>query len=1161
MIVFRKLIILILIQAFILSNSLYAGQIYISADDKTDKSTLSPQIAIDLNLFQQSYDIYLQKIPLTDDIVLPAGLGLINPVDILEHGTVINGKTTNFKIGKDSFRIPPYLSGRVARLHITAINQNGFAFQKMGIGVGRRKKTIAVVLVDLNNFDNQLIVFVQDNKALIKALDKASVKEVTMLGDNQQFSAMARQDSFLERSKPGVDFLNRVLGINELGNAKPLQVVDGLNSIALNNPKLKKNIPINLAFFSKDYMLSFSENLVKHAHVAVLRDREQRGRYIAIIDKLNSDNRVVFERRGDQVYVLGVNERALIPKLEKHASAQVTYFSDLQEGAEFCRNITRNLLQLNFSAKTSSISMNKKVQLNVGAYNNDASILKVGQVTKATVTGYQIKQKQPEFLDQEATAYPVCILRNDFNDDISVTDTDIDYESDEYIFFNPAQTGKWPKYLSYCSADNSVYYQQINGIYTHEQQDYIAYKAIGKDDILTYLSFNNDNSFTIKGINWKDEKPVVFRNIKNIALSNIVTQLKSSEFIKIDPVLDEYFNVTGLETGINPMRSTYIYINGVFEQGNNENMGREVDFTEIQKNEDRKIKRYQKKNKLHISKAALIFSVLSMVFNATNLFAAGMGETAFDIASKYYFFESLFAGSILVVGMILYRLVAWAKKKFAPMGRISFDSTRRDFIRTGSIRALIGFLILQTGVLAFMQIFSQLKDIRMQGKLRPAMVESLTKLAIVYEQMPSSFYAQNKRLSFPMSAQYWQVFLNLSQEEAEKAASIYKENAEAVLVMYAQPNMQIQNMNAAQLLRIIASRIQGTDISIKRGKAIPQKKQDKTLQVNASDEDSTVNGMATGVAVAIISPWVPDTSNRLLETIIGKPSIVPVEPVEGVEKVKREKQRNPYSGQEERKYNDISKSGRLLSQNLDLIEDIKKSVNAKGQTYFSLKQRGSDKDDNFVIRPIETEEEIEAFERSAAGKLNFKWKKHFNMINGLKANSKEKNRFCIYGVFILDEYGHEQDIVAAANYLIRDIDNQTVLNPLRIEVLPNMQKAYSGIGRALCTKVFSDALTKDNLPLTQGRIFFGAENKGKGKDPVGFYKEAFGLEPNMKKVADGSLNETIYFDLSLEDTLELMKKEFDNIGFSPKLSIRRTVDILTEIDLNQKAEQLVGQSI
>lgn len=1149
---FKKTIILILIQAFLMSNAVFAGGIDLALDSKASMSTLSPRIAIDINAFRHSYDIYRQKRVIAEDIILPAGI--ISALDILETGTLVSGKTTNFKIGKNNFRVPPYLEGKVARLHVTAINSDGFEFQKMGVGVGRRKKTIAVVLVDIDNADNQLLIYPQGDQAILKTLDTIEPKEIIALGNKAQFSTMARQDSFLERSNSGINFLNRVLGIGASKKDKPRQMVNALNDLANTNPKLKKDLSVSLAFFSQDYMLTFSENLKKHSHIKILRDREQRGRFIAIVDKLNPDNRVVFERRGEDVYVLGENERVIISRLKKHKKVQTIYFTDLKEGAKFCKNVSRSLIEIDFAKNSHSMSMRKSVQLNVGAYNSDVSVLKVNQVTQATVTGNQIKKRAPELTEEVLVTYPVYLLRDDFEREISVDDIEIDYESSEFIFFNPNDIKKWPNYLSFGDSENAVYYQHVQGTYTHQSQDYVAYRAISNEDILGSLSFSNDGSFTIKGINWIDGKPVLFRNVKNIALSNIVTQLNNSKFIKISSVLYEHFDVTDFEAGFNPIRSTYVFKKGAFEQGENVNMGKTIDFSDIQKKQDKKIKK-SRSFKMKIPKAIFIMSVFSIVLSAQSLFAATPAAMSFKMPQQYDFLGSLFAGVVLIAGIITYRVFAWVKKRFAPIDRVLFDRGRRDFIRTGSVNVLIGFLILQTGALAFGQIFSQLKDMRMEEKLRPAMGGLLTKLAIVYEQMPASFYAENKRLSFPMSTQFWQVFLSLSEKEAEKAASIYTKNTQEVIKMYSQPDMQVQNLNAAQLLRLIAARIQGNGISIQKRRITLPKKQDNILRINYDGKSSASSDIATGIAVASITPIGP---------------VMPTQTIKREDKKKDPKRKSAKKHSQVTSASNVSLSdqAKLLSNNLPLLDAINSSTNEKGQTYFTLKSRALDTKETFTIREIETEEEIEHFLQLLGKANNFSWLKIFRMIESFKKFSRWGNRCSIFGVFILDEYGQETQIVGVSDYTIRDIaaqqgDKGLVLG--HIEILPSIREKFSGVGTALVVKGMSDALTEDNLSITEGRVLFRAENKGNGNNSFKFYTEVLKLNPRIKANSFGVNEQTLNFDLTLEDVIEFLNREFNRQGFSKELKIKGVVSIdtdgLNKLDKNQKANMLVGQSI
>ncbi len=1142
----KKIIILILIQAFLVMNTAWAGGFELVLKNKAIESTLSPQVAIDVNAFKHSYAIYAQKRFLTGDIALPQGV--ISFSDILENGTIISKKTTNFRIGKNSFRVPPYLAGRIARLHITDINRNGFEFQKMGIGVGRRKKTIAVILVDISDADNQLLIFEDKGEVKLKRLGVRAQTEMLSLGEKARFGAMDRQDSFLERSALGIDFLNRALGIGQAGSVKPYEVAAALKNLAFSNPKLEKELLSSLAFFSKDYMLTFSEGLRRYSHIAVLRDREQRGRFIAIIDKLNPDNLVVFERRREQVCILGENERVVIPKLQKHKKTQVFYFTDIEEGAQFCRNVTRELIEIDFPAKSHSISIRKGVQLNVGSNNPDLSVLKVNQVTQSTVTGYQIKKRAPEFIEEIFATYPVYILRDDFKREISVNEVEVDYESADFMFFDASQQKKWSNYLSFGNAEEPVYYQHLKGTYFYQGREYVVYRAMTRNDILASLSFSNDGSFTIKGINWKDGEPVVFRNIKNIALCNIVTQLNSSRFVDIDPVLKEYFDVSNLETGLNPVRSTYRFKNGVFEQGPNLKMEGVIDFTEIQKKEDKKIGK-SRKFIPRIPKAALILSVFSLVFTAQSLFAAdlvmkGLSDlSAFGQALDSYYFDSLLAGLTIILGMLCYRIVRWGKNRFRSITQMPFNPSRRDFIYTASIEGLIGFLILQTGMLAFSRIYSQMKDSKLDSDLRPQMINNLKQLAIIFENMPDSMYADNKRLFLPMTRQYWQLYLQLTPEQAEKAAQIYTESYQFIFNIYAKTAPNIPRMNSVQLLRFIIAHIEGSDVFIQEEIPSPSEdpSQDEKMQVNVT----TVGGAAVG-------------------------GIIPIRPISPVQKVKYEKKQREYkksTGEKPPKGKDISISsrGKLLSGNLDLLRYINNSVNNNAETYFSLKNKAEDQETTFVIRPLKNIEEAKEFQDLLSPENNFNCVNLFKMQQDLKEYGGAASPYIIYGVFMLDKYGKEEQIVGAADYLIREISGLKCLNLTHLEVLPKLRKSYSGIGRALFVKVISDALREGNLQKTEGRVVFQVENKGRGKDLLEFYRDSLGLSPKSKKIPMGSMDETVEFELSLEELLEFMRREFSNIGFSAELNVAPVdvikSDVSDKLKLRQPISELVGQSI
>jgi len=860
-----KIISLLLIQAILLSNAaLVNAQNYAFTARELDQSTLSPKVSFSTSAFQNLYISFVNNGLV--DIDLLSGESTINIADAENNGTLISAKTTNFKIGSHNFRVPPYLAGRVVRVHITAINSRGFTFQKMGIGVGRRKKTIAVILVNIYDADNQLLIFEDKGSVKLKQLGLPQKIETIAFGRNAGFDSMQRQDSFLERTNIGISFLDRILRIGQAKRGKPDEVVAALNDLSLINPKLKSDMPLNLAFFSQDYMITFSKNLKKHSHIAILRDREQRGRFIAIVDKLNPANRVVFERRGEQIYVLGAKERLIIPKIRKHEKMQTIYFTDIEEGAEFCRNVTRNLVENKFADKSHSISMRKNVQLNIGAYNSDTTLLKVNQVTQATGTGYQIKQKTPELMDETIASYPLYVLRADFKHDLSVSEADIDYESSDFLFFRPDYIKKWPAYLSFGNAGDSVYYQHLSGIYHYAGQDYTVYRVIIKDDILTFLSFSNEGSFTIKGINWKDGKPIVFRNIKNIALSNIVTQLNTSKFIDIDPVLKEYFDVADFETTRNPMRSTYEFKNGVFEQGSNIKMKELIDFSKIQAREDKKIKK-DKNPKLKITKAALILSAFSMVFAPKFLSAKVIG-TALNIipmefTSEYNFLNAFILGMVIISGWTLFHIFKRIKDMYRPI-EISFNKSRRDFLYTSSIKSIIGFLMLQTGGLAYLKIYKDLNSLKDETELRPAIVGNLKNLALIYKTMPDYMYAENKRLALPMHYEYWQMFFKLkSKEKAIKAVKIYRENAEAVLKLYSSPRLANHNMSASQLLLLIAARISGKDIQIEEKKVILKRSKEEKILAKSDDQINVI--FAAGISGPLIQKIESLKKSRLVK--------------------------------------------------------------------------------------------------------------------------------------------------------------------------------------------------------------------------------------------------------------------------------------------------------
>lgn len=310
--------------------------------------------------------------------------------------------------------------------------------------------------------------------------------------------------------------------------------------------------------------------------------------------------------------------------------------------------------------------------------------------------------------------------------------------------------------------------------------------------------------------------------------------------------------------------------------------------------------------------------------------------------------------------------------------------------------------------------------------------------------------------------------------------------------------------------------------------------------------------------------------------------ISPVKPVFPVASVKQEQKETPRKSVKTKNKditrieNNISLSdqAKLLSANYALLTEINNLTNEKNEAYFSLKNRADGQEHDFVIRPLKSLEEAYAFENLLKNDKNFDWVRIFNMMEQLKKLPKNKPIFCLYGVFALDEFGREKRIVAAADYIIREINGKIVLNGLHIEVLPEARKAYSGIGKTLSTKIVADTFINSNFSQTQGRVYFSAENKGKvggaegfyrdlfGKanDPASFYKNILGFNSNMKKTANGQLEETNEFELSLEDSLEFLKREFQDKQFSTEFKIK-TMIIQPLIFKNSRVAEILETAI
>ncbi|MFH2137415.1 MAG: hypothetical protein ABII88_02765 [Candidatus Omnitrophota bacterium] len=546
-------------------------------------NTLSPKVQIKDDGLAEAFNEFVSSQSLLGKVSLPAKC--IPMKSVREYGVKINNVSTNFKIGKYNFRVPPYIADRVYRVHITDIDADKLTFQKMGIGVGQRRPTKAVVLADSKHPKNQLLIFDDGQTIKITRLGAPGFVETVNFGAQAQFNEMSRQDSFLERTTLGSAFLDEVFGLSQESKPRAGDIVKALTELAKSNPKLKKPLPITLAFFSQDYILTFSRELIKYSSVSVLRDREQRGRFIAIVDELNPENFVVFERRGEKVVLLGNNEQAIIGQLVKKETSENFYFSDYTESAKFCRTVSRELVTYSPTKSASSFSVRKGLQLHVGVDNQDIGILKVHQVTQATTSGQQIKHRPPtetESLIWES--YPLYILDEDFPQVLPMETTPIRWGNPEFLTF-PVETQKeWPDFLNHSISGENRYYQKIEGIYLRKGKKYTVYKFIRRQDVITKIIFNQDGTFNISGITWNNGIPVAFRNISQISLPSLITQLNSSRYIDIDPQLAARFELGALIG--TPIRAVYSFKDGVFEQSGTLHLDSLDDFAGWQRTED-----------------------------------------------------------------------------------------------------------------------------------------------------------------------------------------------------------------------------------------------------------------------------------------------------------------------------------------------------------------------------------------------------------------------------------------------------------------------------------------------------------------------------------------------------------------------------------------------
>ncbi|MBU1044076.1 MAG: hypothetical protein KJ915_06720 [Candidatus Omnitrophica bacterium] len=666
--IFLKSIALLMIQAFLFLDLAFcpeANELFSKTQDSRI-SCLSPRLSVDISAFQRAYVLYQSAS--VESLFFNR---ILSDQQVQDNGVEINSNTINITLGKKQFKVPPYLAGRVKRVHVTDFSAKGFTFQKLGIGLGRRKKTKAVILVDLEHPDNQIIFFEDKENIKLKKLASGTLAEDIKLGRDSQFAAMQRQDSVLEKTQIGKVFLDTVLGIDNSSLPRARQVVAVLKKLANDNSKLKSSLPVNLAFFSKDYILTFSRELRKHSFITVLKDRPQRGRFIAIIDELDPDNFVVFERKGNQVFVLGKSEKPLIASLTKQQKAKSYYFTDIQQGADFCRNVSRSLVSYRVSDQNNSFSLRKGMQLHLGSDNRDIGILKVNQVTQATPTGYQIKQR-PSALDQLILAsYPIYLLDPAYvNKKVLISD----FSRSDLLFFDHSRLESYPEYLSIVKHGNLMYLRKIQEDFFASDGKYVVYAKIPDQDIISKINFAEQGIFTIKGINWNNGNPVRFRNIKQLSMPVIITQLSGSKHIKIDNALRDRFFVNQIIG--TPYRITLKFNKGFFEQANTVFINSADDWKKIQKQADINIKKFQSKNKAGLNSIA---GICALIFAKLCLFPS-ISEAANRIGSlDTSFIDTFISGATLIAAISIFRYFKMIRDIGLEQKTLKFNPKRSEF--------------------------------------------------------------------------------------------------------------------------------------------------------------------------------------------------------------------------------------------------------------------------------------------------------------------------------------------------------------------------------------------------------------------------------------------------------------------------------------------------
>lgn len=252
----------------------------------------------------------------------------------------------------------------------------------------------------------------------------------------------------------------------------------------------------------------------------------------------------------------------------------------------------------------------------------------------------------------------------------------------------------------------------------------------------------------------------------------------------------------------------------------------------------------------------------------------------------------------------------------------------------------------------------------------------------------------------------------------------------------------------------------------------------------------------------------------------------------------------------------------LSDEQAQVIQNVNSVTNAKGETYFRARSRKTGEWAEFVIRPLNDIKQAEIFDNA----LQTEGVKHFSWANNVQM-TKDAAMFdkkgLIYAVYQLDTDGNDLGIVAAGNGFIEKPGYKTekYLHTYNVEVLLSVRNEFSGIGTKLFVKRISDTLRKDNMGLTQGRVFFTASSDTPAdRSPYTFYVK-LGLNPAIGRAEAESDNrykiKGTDFDLSLADVIDFLNKQFN--GYAPDLEILRAQELPLVMSKKQASISKVEQ--